>query len=142
MPALLNPQLQTEVFNRQSYAVTTATNGVFLEAGPAGPDALGVWTLEWCPDNGFDGSIVVYGRISGVAANKDGVPFVPIPYLALYLNGRIVTPQPGTRGAYGNDPITGSSLIEIGTGALSVGLLVTCNAGTGMLYARDAGGSA
>lgn len=134
-----NPQIpQPFPLNERTLTVTPAINGMFGECGSGGPQSSGWWTFHWVPDNSFVGSIVVMGRIAGQEATTDGVPQVAIPYLALYLNGVIVTPTVSSGGIWTTATITGNTLFQIPTSALNVGLVFNCDSGFGRLYTSSA----
>lgn len=121
--------------NQQTLLIDGSRNGVSFECGPAGGGSTGTWTFQWVPDVTFDGSLTVMGRVAGPAATADGVPQVPVPYRAAYINGAVT----GSPESYTNVPIVGTSLFFMDTAQLSPGFLVTCNAGFGKLYLLDAG---
>lgn len=138
MPAI-NPQIPAPFpLNQRATRVTPTMDGLFGECGAAGGGSTGWWTFQFVPDITFVGSLIVMGRIAGTDATKDGVPQVAIPYLALYLNGQIVTPTPGIGGVWTTAPITGSTLFQVQTAAMAAGVLFSCSAGFGNLYTLDA----
>lgn len=135
----INPQSpQPFPLNQRTVRITPTSDGLFGECGSGGSGSAGWWTFQFVPDLTFAGTLVVMGRIAGPDATADGVPMVAIPYLALYLNGQIVTPTLGAGGLWTTAPITGTSLFQVPTAALSAGVVISCSAGFGNLYTLDA----
>lgn len=130
------PNPITFPLNERSYTINAAMNGLFGELGPAGGGSTGVWTVMWCPNISFDGNMAVMGRITSDDAVNDGAPLVQIPYVAIYLNGAV----PGSPRSWSTDLISGTSLIEIPTGAMSPAFLFGVNSGYGRLYLINAEG--
>lgn len=129
-----NAQPATRGLNQQVIIIDADWNGVFGECGDPGGGKSGIWTFQWVPDASFDGELTVVARIAGPAGEKDGVPQLPVPYFARFLNGEIVGTSGVLPGIYSLDPITGTSLFELEGGALAGGILFAVRAGFGKLY--------
>lgn len=111
--------------NTQVFTATTEFDGNFLEfGGPTPQGQVGVVTLQFTPDVDWDGQFVVMARAQGNDARVARVPFVPVSYKRINVGGAVAD-----RG-YTADAITGIALIDVPTNAQSIGLLMSCMAGT------------
>lgn len=132
------PQYPQPLSAGQAWRITAQLDGQFFEVGPPGASSTGTWTFQFVPDpSGFDGALTVMGRASNTASTIEGAPLVAIAYFARYLNGVIQGTTGVLPGAYTTDAITGSTLAELTSGALSLGFLVGVNSGGGTMYFAD-----
>jgi hypothetical protein len=119
--------------------VITATDDAdFLLLADTGGEDAGVWVFHFVPDpdDPFDGTLVIEGRIQGQQAYEDAVAFAPIPYRPAILNG-VASDYTLTTAA-----ITGESLITVPATAIAVSVLVSCASGKGTLYSYPRRGDA
>lgn len=126
----------------QGYVITTADSGNTLQLGDAGHgNSGGAITIEFLPTlaGGFTGSITVVGRIGGGPLSRQesalGLAYAQVPYRQIYLNGAVQLYE------IVNTAITGASIIQVPAAGLSIGLLVTCTAGSGSVYFRTLEGA-
>lgn len=123
--------------NAADWTASPEYDGLFLELGDATTYAqTGAVCVQFVPDVNFVGEFAVMGRPLNqpTTAADTGAPFVPVAYVAVNVNGAAVL-RP-----YSTATITGPGIIEVPANGLSVGLLVSCTAGTCQLWmARLAG---
>jgi|SRR5262252_2087604 len=96
--------------------------------GDASDGIVGTFSVHLYNMSGLGASAVVKARSRLEQAYSDNAPFLPIPYLALYLNGAVgaVTYQVA--------PLTADSIILIPATGLQIMLDVTYTGGTGRIY--------
>lgn len=107
------------------FVVDATNDGDFGEFGAgAGASEVGLVAVQFNPDVDFVGSFSVVGRAMGQDAKDADVPFLPIPYVRVNVNGA------ASDRAIVSAAITGPGIIEIPANGQSVGLLIGCSAGT------------
>lgn len=117
------------------YKVTTADNGNTLVLGDASDSVVGTYLLHFVNDNTFTGTLIVSGRARGKDAGMDAIAFVPLSYLGGFVNAAV-----GTQ-AYASTTLTTTSLVWVPATGITVGLVVTCTAGSGTLYVQRLDGA-
>jgi hypothetical protein len=124
----------------QKFPISANTNGKRIILGNGSDHEMGGIAVHFV--NGADvptvsgatpfvGSLLVVGRLHNQATNVDGVPYVPVPFRASWLNGAAADPnvlQPA------NTLITDTSMFVVPSMAQMVGIEVTVASGTGYLY--------
>lgn len=122
MPSPLYPVLG------RSYKITTADHGNIPMLGNAAEGCVGTWLVHWVPDLNFTGSLALVGRAYGQPASDAVVAVLGVPYRRVNING--------VASDYGFDSValTGPSIVTAPANGLALGFLVSCSAGTGMLY--------
>lgn len=104
---------------------TSEFDGNFLEFGAGSASATtGMLTIQFTPDIDWDGQFVVMARTAGQHAKVARVPFLPVTYRRLNVNGAVAD-----RG-YTADPITSAGMIEVPANGQSIALLMSCADGT------------
>ena len=121
----------------KAYPVTTDDNGETLQLGDASSSRTSAKTIYWVADLPVIGDgFVIVARPCGPAPDKDGAPFVPIPYRRINLAGtasdRAITST--------SLPIEGF-LIEVPATGLAIGIIPSLTVGGGTLYSWDSVGS-
>ncbi len=123
----------------RAFRITSANHGNFAEFGPAGEGSMvGTWLFHWVPDSSFVGALGIVGRAYGQKAKDNDVPFVPIPFAPLNINGVV----PAAPFVYISGTIDGNSIIQVPSNGLSVAVLIDCTEGFGWLYSWDNNGTA
>ena len=127
------------------FRITPAVSGLIGESGNVtNENDSGVVTYQIVTnDPNFVGSFAPMAAIAGgqpnefAAAFPSGgtVPYLEVPYRALYLNN---APSDGT---LRTDLITGNSLIVVAAPGTKIGLLVSCSAGTALVLPNRVQGS-
>lgn len=97
---------------------------------------VGTWLVHIVNTSSLSASIVVKARARGEYAATDAVPFVPISYAKLYLNGLV------SDNTLVSTTITNTSIVLIPASGLSVALDVTFTSGTGAVYSWPLEGAA
>ena len=120
----------------QSKQITPATNGDTWQFGNGAAGYVGTFQVDFVPQQVFVGSITVVARGFGQDVDAQAVPYVPVMYRKVYLNG-----LPADWSMV-NDVLTSRSLIAIPTAAMDIGLLIQCTAGTAMIFRFDLIGNA
>ena len=114
---------------QNAYRVTTVDHGMFCVLGTVSPRTVGLWSVQFVPDQSFVGQLGVVGRIAGKDATDDAVGFGSIPYRRVQLGG-VASDNAMVADAI---PHTGA-LILVPASGLTVALLVDCTAGFGDVY--------
>lgn len=117
--------------NAASWVASQEYHGLFLELGDATSyDRTGTITVFFVPSVDFVGEFAVMGRPreQPTTAADTGAPFVAVGYIAVNVNGVAVNRL------YSTATITQQGIIEVPANGMSVGLLVSCTAGTCKLY--------
>ena len=122
----------------KAYYVTPSDNGATLFLGDASSSRTSVKTIHWVPTlpitgNGFS----VVARIYGPQTDKNGTPFLPVPYRRVNLQG-VASDRALVSASL---PIEGF-LIEVPANGQTIAIVVSCTSGGGWLYSWDAVGSA
>lgn len=111
--------------NAADWTASEQYDNNILDLGNSGTwDAVGAVVVQFSPDNGFVGSFAVVGRARYQPELSPTVAFMPVPYVAVNVNGAAVLRTLTT------DTITGPGIIEIPANGLSAGLAVLCSAGS------------
>lgn len=113
--------------NRSSrkFVITPADHGDTLEMGPAGTSGTGgLMAIQFIPDGAWNGSSTLLARVLGQAAQAAGAPFMPLSYRRVTVN------NVASDYAIVSDPITGATTIYAPSNGLSLGLLISCSAGS------------
>lgn len=107
--------------------VSDADTGNTLEFGESGTEEAGFLTFQ-LQTSGFTGSFTVVGRSKGETALLNSAAFVPVPYIRVALNGA------ASDRTVVSAALTTSAIIEVPSSGMSVGLAVTCSAGTCKIF--------
>lgn len=124
--------------NDSSMVVTPTYHGEFLEFGNAADhDVVGAVLVQFNPDEAFTGQFAVVGRARYQPSGADDspLPLMPIAYIAVNVDGAANLRTLTTA------VITGPGIIEIPANGLSVGIQVSCSAGTCTLGLVRLGGT-
>ena len=119
-------------FTLTAKAVSDA-NGVFL-LGNTDPDNAVVagYAIDLRMDSNWVGTIGFTGRSGTIQAGADDIAGLGAwPFRAFYLNG---TPSDGTMVSGASALITATSSIILPASGITIGMVVSCNAGTCTLY--------
>lgn len=125
----------------KDYKITTADNGQILFLGDASSSRTAVKTIQfvagpgYTPDGGTGWTVVA--RTYGPAADKAGVPFLPIPYRRVNLAG-----VASDRTVVSDALNPAGFLIEVPLNGQTCAIIASCATGTGLLLSWDAVGSA
>jgi hypothetical protein len=110
-------------------------DGNIIEFGPAGTNnQVGTMVLQFKSSIGAQFSVVVMGRVFGVAADSADMPFVPIPYRIISLN------NVAQDYAIVADTIVTDALIQVPANGISVAVLAGWTSGTVAVAAWDMNG--
>lgn len=112
----------------RTYKITSADHGNFLELGPAATSGqMGAFVLQFDPAAGWDGTLVLYARPFGQAADATNVPFLPVPYrrIALGAGNAVVAADYQLV----SDALVGEALIQVPANGLSIAILVAASQG-------------
>ena len=111
--------------NAADWTASPQYDNNILDLGNSGTwDAVGAVVVQFSPDVDFEGSFAVMGRARYQPELATTVAFVPVPYIAVNVDGAAVLRTLTT------DVITGPGIIEIPANGLAAGLAVLCSAGS------------
>ena len=123
------------VVNEPTFVATPEYEGNIVEFGGPSEAECGVVTVQFDPDVDFVGSFAVVGRWRKQSAQSVGAPFLPIGYISVNLNGVAVDRS------HSHAVIDGPGMIEVPANGLSVGVMVSCSAGSCTLYLNRLAGT-
>lgn len=115
----------------RDYTVSAQDHGNTLVLGNTSlGDQAGAWLIEFSPGPGWTGGFQVVGRAMTPVADADNLAFLPVPYRKINIGG--------TASDYSFDTAqqAGLFVIQVPASGMSIGLLVSCTAGTGRLYSQ------
>ena len=124
----------------RNFKITTDANGAIAELGAAGVmQQVGTFGLQFVPSQDFQGFVAIVARMPELSntTSVPDAPFMAYPYRAAYLNGAVpAVPFGFVLDAATNLPptITGPSMIQVPSNGFSVGLLISCTAGSMWVY--------
>mgnify|MGYP001612339619 CR=1 FL=1 len=111
--------------NAADWLASPQYNNNILDLGNSGTwDAVGAVVVQFSPDVDFAGSFAVVGRVRYQSETTPQASFIPVPYIAVNVDGAAVLRTLTT------DVITGPGIIEIPANGLAAGLAVLCSAGS------------
>jgi hypothetical protein len=120
----------------RKFGIMPSDNGDILEIGPAGTSSSGgVMAIQFVPDVNYSGSVVLVGKVFGTAAQDAGAAFMPISYRRVTVN------NVASDYSIVSDAITGATTIQVPSNGISIGLLVTCSAGSCQVVSMNLQGS-
>lgn len=106
--------------------VTPQNDGAILMFGPPSDEEPGAVVFEFNASSDFVGSFAVLGHVTGpaVPANAPAHPAMPVPYRRINVGGA------ASDYAMVSDLIANTGMIQVPANGMSIGLGVSCSAGT------------
>lgn len=117
------------------YVITPVDDGNYKALGNASGSRPGAWSVEFAPDEFWDGELTIVGRHVLKAAADDAAGFGTLAYLRVQVNNAAADYS------LVDDVIQGDATLLIPASGLTVAVAVICRRGSCTMYSTPLEGS-